>query len=191
MKLTHQLILASNSPRRREILEKAGFEFTVQVKEIDECFPEAMPSEEVAPYLARQKALAFGELSADSLVITADTVVIADGHILNKPQDKADAERMLWLLSGRVHEVITGVCIRTNQEFISFSDKASVTIKKLTEEEIDYYIETCKPYDKAGAYGIQDFFGMVCVQSIQGSFYTVMGLPAHALYERLMPWKVK
>ncbi|MFN3588280.1 MAG: Maf family nucleotide pyrophosphatase [Spirosomataceae bacterium] len=191
MKLTHQLILASNSPRRKEILEKAGFEFSIQVKEIDECFPDTMPVEEVAPYLAKQKALAFGELSADSLVITADTVVIAEGQILNKPQDKADAERMLWLLSNRVHEVVTGVCIRTNEELISFSDKAYVTIKKLTKEEIDYYIETCKPFDKAGAYGIQDFFGMVCVQGIQGSFYTVMGLPAHALYEKLLPWQKK
>lgn len=191
MKLTHQLILASNSPRRKEILEKAGFEFSIQVKEIDECFPDTMPVEEVAPYLAKQKALAFGELSDDSLVITADTVVIAEGQILNKPQDKADAERMLWLLSNRVHEVVTGVCIRTNEELISFSDKAYVTIKKLTKEEIDYYIETCKPFDKAGAYGIQDFFGMVCVQGIQGSFYTVMGLPAHALYEKLLPWQKK
>lgn len=191
MKLTHQLILASNSPRRREILEKAGFEFTVQVKEIDESFPQTMPADEVAPYLAKEKALAFGELSADNLIVTADTVVVVDGQILNKPKDKEDAKRMLGLLSNRVHEVITGVCIRTNEDVISFSDKALVSIKNLTNEEIDYYIETCQPFDKAGAYGIQDFFGMVCVQGIQGSFYTVMGLPAHALYERLLPWKMK
>lgn len=189
MKLTHQLVLASNSPRRKEILEKAGFEFTVQVKEIDESFSESIPVEDVAVYLAEKKARAFGSLAADVLIVTADTVVVVEGQILNKPQDKADAERMLWLLSNRTHEVITGVCIRTNERVISFSDKALVSIKELTAEEIAYYIETCKPFDKAGAYGIQDFFGMVCVQAIQGSFYTVMGLPAHKLYEELKPWK--
>lgn len=189
MKLTHQLVLASNSPRRKEILEKAGFEFTVQVKEIDESFSESIPVEDVAVYLAEKKARAFGSLAADMLIVTADTVVVVEGQILNKPQDKADAERMLWLLSNRTHEVITGVCIRTNERVISFSDKALVSIKELTAEEIAYYIETCKPFDKAGAYGIQDFFGMVCVQAIQGSFYTVMGLPAHKLYEELKPWK--
>lgn len=191
MKLSKTLVLASNSPRRREIMHNAGYEFTVKVIPTDESFSEEMPVEEVPVFLARTKAECFRENLQDEIILCADTVVIIDQEdikkstILNKPADAAEAKVMLRMLSGRVHRVITGVCVMTSDETIGFADTSYVHFKELSDWEIDYYIERCKPFDKAGAYGVQDFIGMIGIPKIEGSFYTVMGLPIHRVYEVL------
>jgi septum formation protein len=185
MKLTKQLILASNSPRRKQILADAGFEFTVSVKEIDESFSTKMPVNEVAEYLARKKAEAYTDISENTIILTADTIVAVDNLILNKPADKNGAKEMLKKLSGRTHVVHTGVCLRLGNIENSFTDTTIVSFKALTDNEIEYYIETCKPFDKAGAYGVQDFIGMVGIDKIEGSYFTVMGLPIHRVYKEL------
>lgn len=185
MQLSRPLILASNSPRRREIMQNAGFEFTVKVKPTDESFSSEMPVEEVPVYLAKTKAECFKDEIQNEIILCADTVVIVDGKILNKPANATEAKAMLQLQSGKTHRVITGVCIMTNEETITFSDTTFVTFKELSDSEIDYYIKTCKPFDKAGSYGVQDFIGMIGIPSITGSFYTVMGLPIHLVYENL------
>ncbi|MES2798361.1 MAG: Maf family protein [Bacteroidota bacterium] len=185
MKLSKNLILASNSPRRKQILSDAGFEFTVSVKEIDESFSTEIPVIEVAEYLAKKKASAFYENLDNTIILTADTIVAVDNLILNKPADKKGAVEMLKKLSGRTHVVHTGVCLRLGNIENSFTDTTVVSFKALTDSEIDYYIETCKPYDKAGAYGVQDFIGMVGIDKIEGSYFTVMGLPIHRVYKEL------
>lgn len=188
MKLSKPLVLASNSPRRKEIMHNAGYEFTVKVIPTDENFSEEMPVEEVPVFLARTKAECFRENLQDEIILCADTVVIIDQEnkkstILNKPANHAVAKEMLRMLSGRVHRVITGVCVMTTEETIGFADTSFVHFKELSDWEIDYYIERCKPFDKAGAYGVQDFIGMIGIPKIEGSFYTVMGLPIHRVYE--------
>jgi septum formation protein len=188
IKLNKKLILASNSPRRKQILNDAGFDFTVSVKEIDESFSTEIPVNMVAEYLAKKKAEAFSEISDQIIVLTADTIVAVDNLILNKPADKNGAADMLKKLSGRTHVVHTGVCLRVGNIENSFTDTTIVSFKSLTDNEIDYYIETCKPFDKAGAYGVQDFIGMVGIDKIEGSYFTVMGLPIHRVYEALQPY---
>lgn len=194
MKLSKPLVLASNSPRRKEIMHNAGYEFTVKVIPTDESFSADMPVEEVPVFLARTKAECFRENLQDEIILCADTVVIIDqentkkSNILNKPADAAEAKEMLRTLSGRVHRVITGVCVMTAEETICFADTSYVHFKKLFDWEIDYYIERCKPFDKAGAYGVQDFIGMIGIPKIEGSFYTVMGLPIHQVYEVLLKY---
>lgn len=191
MKLSKPLVLASNSPRRKEIMHNAGYEFTVKVIPTDESFSEEMPVEEVPVFLARTKAECFRESVQDEIILCADTVVIIEqenikkSKILNKPADAAEAKEMLRMLSGRVHRVITGVCVMTADETIGLADTSYVHFKELSDWEIDYYIERCKPFDKAGAYGVQDFIGMIGIPKIEGSFYTVMGLPIHRVYEVL------
>lgn len=185
MQLSKPLVLASNSPRRKEIMQNAGFQFSVKVIPTDETFSAEMPVEEVPVYLARNKALCFETLIQDEIILCADTVVVVDGHVINKPTDHHDAVRMLKLLSGRTHSVITGVCLMTNQEIITFADTTHVSFKELSAWEIEYYIEKCQPFDKAGSYGVQDFIGMIGITSIEGSFYTVMGLPIHLVYANL------
>ena len=190
MKLSKPLVLASNSPRRKEIMQNAGYEFTVEVIQTDESFSADMPVEEVPVFLARTKAEFFREKLQDEIIICADTVVIIDqenkkSSILNKPADHSEAKEMLRLLSGRAHRVITGVCVMTAEEIVGFADTSYVHFKKLSDWEIDYYVEGCKPFDKAGAYGVQDFIGMIGIPKIEGSFYTVMGLPIHRVYEAL------
>jgi septum formation protein len=177
-----KIVLASNSPRRKEILSQAGFRFDVEVREIEESFPAEMELEKVPEFLAENKAGKFTEDLEDRLIITADTVVIAQGQILNKPQDKKEAIAMLTLLSDKEHKVVTGVCILANNYKKVFSDTTLVSFNKLTDSEINYYIDTCNPFDKAGSYGVQDFIGMIGVRSINGSFYNVMGLPIHKVY---------
>lgn len=177
-----KIVLASNSPRRKEILSQAGFRFDVEVREIEESFPAEMELEKVPEFLAENKASKFTEDLEDRLIITADTVVIAQGQILNKPQDKKEAIAMLTLLSDKEHKVVTGVCILSNNYKKVFSDTTLVSFNKLTDSEINYYIDTCNPFDKAGSYGVQDFIGMIGVRSINGSFYNVMGLPIHKVY---------
>ena len=172
----YQVVLASKSPRRQELLRGMGVDFMVLTKEIVETYPADMSPEEVPVYLSKIKSLEFNdkELPYDYLLITSDTVVICEGEILGKPKDREDAERMLQLLSGKTHHVVTGVTVRSN-----------VTFAALDDEEIDYYIERCKPYDKAGAYGIQEWIGYVGISGLEGSFYNVMGLPTRKLYQCL------
>lgn len=181
------IILGSNSPRREQLFKELGLKFQVLAKDVDETIPTQFRREDIAMFLARKKALAYkAEVLESGIVITADTLVAVDDLILGKPTDEKDAERMLRLLSGRRHQVITGVCIMSNRKSESFFVKTDVSFKVLREEEIKYYIQTCKPLDKAGAYGIQEWIGMIGVDYIQGSFYNVMGLPIKELYENLL-----
>jgi septum formation protein len=183
----YHIILASKSPRRQELLRGMGVDFEILTKETDESFPLEMPLDEVPKYLSLQKSLAFAddELPADYLLITSDTVVICEGEILGKPKNKEDAERMLRLLSGKTHHVVTGVTVRSAEKTEPFAVRSNVTFAELDAEEINYYIEHCKPYDKAGAYGIQEWIGYVGISGLEGSFYNVMGLPTRKLYQCL------
>ena len=181
------IILASNSPRRRELLAGLDLDFEVKVlPDIDESYPDNLPAAEVAGYISREKAAPYRTLiGEDDLVITADTVVIVGDEVLGKPKDAEDARRMLQLISGRTHQVITGVCLLTTDKKHSFSVTTDVTFKQLSEDEINYYIEHYKPFDKAGAYGIQEWIGYVGVTSINGSYFNVMGLPVQRLWEEI------
>jgi septum formation protein len=188
MILSSELLLGSGSPRRKEILEHAGFRFSVEVKPTDEDFPIEMSPEEVPVYLSRKKADAFDSSYNHQIVICADTVVILDEKILNKPKNETEAKQMLESLSGRKHSVVTGVVMKSSGFRVEFADRCEVFFDALSKSEIDYYIETCKPFDKAGSYGIQDFIGMARIKRLEGSFYTVMGLPIHLVYEHLKPF---
>ena len=182
-----RIILASNSPRRRELLGGLDLDFEVKVlPDIDESYPDNLPAAEVAGYISREKAAPYRTLIGESdLVITADTVVIVGDEVLGKPKDAEDARRMLQLISGRTHQVITGVCLLTIDKEHAFSVTTDVTFKQLSEDEITYYIEHYKPFDKAGAYGIQEWIGYVGVTSISGSYFNVMGLPMQRLWEEI------
>ena len=192
--LRYPLVLASGSPRRKQLMTDAGFSFTIETRPTDELFPETMPVDAVAEYLARQKAEQFLPDLNDRIVLCADTVVIVDSQILNKPQNEADARQMLQQLSGRTHRVRTGVAILApdehgNPDLQSFTDETIVQFVSLTDDEITYYIRTCKPFDKAGSYGAQDFIGLVGIERLDGSFYTVMGLPTHRVYQALKAYE--
>ena len=183
----YHIILASKSPRRQELLRGMGVDFEILTKETPENYPLDLSLEEVPKYLSLQKSLAFTneELPADFLLITSDTVVICEGEILGKPKDREDAARMLQLLSGKIHHVVTGVTVRSMEKTESFAVRSNVTFAQLDAEEIDFYIEHCKPFDKAGAYGIQEWIGYVGISGLEGSFYNVMGLPTRKLYQCL------
>lgn len=183
----YHLVLASNSPRRKELLKGLGFDFEVRViPDIDESHPDDLPPEEVPCFLARKKADAYvATMKADELVITADTVVILDGRILEKPKDREEAVEMLHRLSGRKHKVVTGVVLNSHEVHRTFSVVSTVDFAELTDEEITYYVDRFKPFDKAGAYGIQEWIGYIGVRGIEGSFYNVMGLPVQKLYQEL------
>jgi septum formation protein len=183
-----KIYLASKSPRRKEIISNAGFEFELVSIDVEEDFPEDMPLEGVAEYLANKKADACLELPRDGILLTSDTIVIIGNEILNKPENKEEARQMLEKLSGRTHLVITGVCLRDKAKSISLSDVSKVTFAELSFDEIEDYINTPSPYDKAGAYGIQDGLGMLAVKSIEGSYFNIMGLPIHRVYEELNKW---
>ena len=185
--LPHKIILASNSPRRKELLAGLDVQFEVRVlKGIDESYPATLPTAEIAEYIAQKKAAAYREtIAADELVITADTIVVLGDEVLGKPKDAADAHRMLRELSGQTHQVITGVVLTTKERQEHFSVVSNVTFKELTDDEIDYYVETYKPMDKAGAYGIQEWIGYVGVTRLEGSYFNVMGLPVQRIYEAL------
>lgn len=180
------IILASKSPRRSQLLREAGFTFTVQAQDVDESFPPEMPVEEVAAYLARRKALASAAYIRDrEIILSADSVVIIDGRIYNKPADYGEAFQMIRLLSGRQHSVITGVCLLGAEQERTFSDRTEVYFDDLSDEEIDYYIRACRPFDKAGAYGVQEWIGLCKIRRIEGSYANVMGLPVHRVYQEL------
>ncbi len=181
-----KLILASGSPRRQELLEYSGIiPFDKRVKEIDEIFSPDMDITQVASFLAREKAMVFDDIAEDEVYITADTIVICEGKIYGKPKDKVDAIKILSELSGIEHTVITGVCLRSASETYVFDDISRVKIADITSEEIEYYIDTCKPFDKAGSYGIQDWLGVCKVEYIYGSYSNIMGMPMQKVYEEL------
>ncbi|MBF9253569.1 septum formation protein Maf [Pontibacter sp. 172403-2] len=190
MNLLHPLLLASNSPRRKELLAGLGLPFDVRVKEVREDFPEHLKRAAVAEFLASHKADAYAADIETEALITADTIVCLGDKILNKPQHDEEAFAMLRALSGTSHEVITGVCILTKQQKTVFHDVTKVYFKQLSDAEIDYYITHYKPYDKAGAYGIQEWIGMAGIERIEGSYYNVVGLPVQKLYQQLVELKV-
>lgn len=180
----YNIILASNSPRRKELLAGLGIDFDIRVLPgIKEQYPEELSVEKISAFLAAQKAEANKQSMNDKdLLITADTVVVCDGKALGKPQNETAAAAMLQTLSGKTHQVITGVCLTSREKQTVFSVSTDVTFRRLTNEEINYYISKFKPYDKAGAYGIQEWIGYIGVESIYGSFFNVMGLPVQRLY---------
>ncbi|WP_343667500.1 Maf family protein [Chitinophaga sp.] len=181
-----RVILGSQSPRRKQLLEQAGIPFEVKVVDTAETFPADMHIKDIPVHIARQKALAVAPLcQADDIIITADTVVVLDNAIIGKPKDRDDAIRILSALSGREHRVITGVIIRRNGEEDAFSKETAVHFKPLTTEQITYYVDNFKPYDKAGAYAIQEWIGAVGIDRIDGCFYNVMGLPVSNVVEKL------
>ncbi|GAB1445097.1 Maf-like protein [Flammeovirgaceae bacterium] len=167
-------------------MKEAGFEFTIEKPEEDESFPFSMPVHEVPRYLAEKKAKSIEyKLKGNEVILTSDTVVIIDGQILNKPKDRDEAITMLSQLSGKTHTVITAVCLLSKSKVDCFDDSTKVTFKELSENEITYYVDHYKPFDKAGAYGAQDWIGMVGINKIDGSYFTVMGLPMHKVYTHL------
>lgn len=182
------IILASQSPRRQELLSGLGLRFRqMTLPNVDESYPASMPAQEVARYLSRKKAEAYRDIIEEhSLLITADTIVVLGEEILGKPRDEAEAIAMLRKLQGQSHQVITGVTLCTKQRIHSLQDIATVHFAELSDEDIRYYVEQYQPLDKAGAYGIQEWIGYRGIRSIEGSFYTVMGLPTHALSEALL-----
>lgn len=185
MNFKHPLILASSSPRRQYLLTEAGFTFRVNAPNIDESFSSEMPVELVPSYLAEKKAKALLPELQNEIVIASDTVVILGKKILNKPIDRAEAIDMLQMLSGKTHVVITAVCLLSKEKQIVFDDRTEVTFASLSLPEIEYYVDHHKPFDKAGAYGAQDWLGMIGVEKINGSYFTVMGLPIHKVYQQL------
>lgn len=182
-----KILLASGSPRRRELLAMIAPDFAVAPgRDVDESYPSDIPAEKVAEYLSKVKADAYIDLLADDeIIITADTVVIIDGRILGKPAGRDDAVAMLRSLSGRRHKVVTGVTVTARDRSISFDETTVVEFAPLSDDEIDTYVDTFRPYDKAGAYGIQEWIGAVGIKGIEGCYYNVMGLPVHTLYHRL------
>jgi MAF protein len=183
----YKILLASNSPRRRELLEGIDINYNVvTIPDIDESYPSELKGEQIPEYIARKKAEAYATMLDDNtLIITADTVVILDGVIYGKPKDETDAINMLEALSGKTHKVITGVCLRSREKEVLFSSISSVTFAKLTLDEIKYYVSLYKPFDKAGSYGIQEWIGYVAVERIEGSYFNIMGLPIQKLYTEL------
>lgn len=183
----YNIVLASSSPRRRELLAMMDINFDVAPKlEIDESFPESMDLDDVPAYLSTKKSFAYKkQLSPDQLYITADTLVILDKEILGKPQSEDEAKAMLRKLSGRTHRVVTGVTIFTDSRSVTFSVTSEVDFAELSDDEIDYYVTRFHPTDKAGAYGVQEWIGAMAIRGIRGSYYNVMGLPTHRLYKEL------
>lgn len=180
-----KLLLASQSPRRKELLSSLGFDFEVVKIDCEEILPEDIRIEEGAAYLSELKAKAFRELANDEVLITADTVVAIEDQILGKPKDEHEAKQMLRLLSGKTHQVYTGITIKSGSKTITETDVADVELDEMTDDEIEYYIQNYKPFDKAGSYGIQEWLGMAKISRMNGSFYTIMGLPTHLVYKIL------
>ena len=186
-----KLVLASKSPRRKQLLEQAGFSFEIRTLEVEEDYPETMPVEEVAPYLAQKKARESVSLlqSDEEILLTADSVVILHGDILEKPKDRADALQMLARLSGQQHTVITGVCLKSRSREMAFRGISQVYFEPLSQEEIAHYVDTYEPYDKAGSYAIQEWIGLCKIYRIEGTYANVMGLPMDLVYKRLIEFQ--
>ena len=185
MKRFTNLILASGSPRRKQLLEAVGFEFEVKTIEFDEVFPNDMDVDKVAEYLAIEKNKAHRKAFGEGTIITADTVVIFSGNILGKPKDEKEAKKVIKILSGKIHKVMSGVCISSSKKSISFASTTEVKFHNLTDDEIAYYVDNHRPLDKAGSYGIQDWVGLIGVEWIKGSYYNVVGLPVDQVYQVL------
>jgi septum formation protein len=179
------IILASKSPRRQELLTLMDLDFRIVLREVDESYPDNLTPGEIAVYIARQKAAAFDEIIGNEVVLTADTIVSIEGHILGKPRNEAHAIEMLKMLSGKTHQVITGVCLFYQQKYHSFYEVSDVTFRTLTDEEITSYVTRYKPMDKAGSYGIQEWIGVTSMARINGSYTNVVGLPTERLYREL------
>ena len=190
--MKYKIILASNSPRRKELLAGLDVQFEVRIiPGIDESYPETLPTMEIAEYIAQKKAKAYRETMADDeLIITADTIVVLDDKVLGKPKDAEEARCMLHALSGKTHQVVTGVVLTTKELQKHFSVVSNVTFKTLSDNEIDYYVDTYKPMDKAGAYGIQEWIGYVGVTRLEGSYFNVMGLPVQRIYEAMKEFSI-
>ena len=180
-----KIILASKSPRRQELLHLMDVDFRIVLKDVDESYPDNLTPEEIAVYIAEKKARAFDESVDEEIVLTADTIVSVDGYILGKPENKAHAVEMLQMLSGKAHKVITGVCILHKHKYNLFHDVSEVFFRKLTTEEIQFYVDKYEPLDKAGAYGIQEWIGLTGIERINGSYTNVVGLPTEKLYQQL------
>ena len=180
-----KILLASNSPRRKELLTNLGYDFEVVSIDCDEIYPANLKVENIAEFLSELKSNSFRTLENDEVLITADTIVALDNEVLGKPKDEEHAKIMLQKLSGKTHQVYTGITIRTPEKSISKTDVALVEIDKLSENEIDFYLKNYKPFDKAGSYGIQEWFGMAKIRKMEGSYYTIMGLPTHLVYSIL------
>lgn len=186
----YQIVLASQSPRRQELLSGLNIPFDVHEINVDESYPHELVGVDIPMYLAEKKANAYAKkMDKNTLLITADTIVWHEGRVFNKPIDKNDAIFMLKSLSGKTHQVITGVCISTNNQRKTFHVISEVRFARLTDNEIEYYLENYQPYDKAGAYGVQEWIGFIGVEYIEGSYYNVMGLPVQRLYNELKRWK--
>ncbi|MDN3580276.1 Maf family nucleotide pyrophosphatase [Mucilaginibacter flavus] len=181
-----KIILASKSPRRQELLRLMDLDFEVVLKEVDESYPDGLTPQEVAVYIARKKAEAFDQEVGDEVVLTADTIVCVDGLILGKPETPQHAIEMLQMLSGKIHLVVTGVCILYKGKYNSFFDVSEVFFRQMSLEEISSYVEQYNPLDKAGSYGIQERIGLIGIQKIQGSYTNVVGLPTEKLYAQLI-----
>lgn len=183
----YKVILASNSPRRKELLGGLSIDFQVRtLQDIDESYPDTLRGEEIPMYISGKKASAYKQaMAADEMIITADTIVYDNGQVLGKPKDRGEAIQMLRQLSGHAHEVITGVSIVTKEKTTQFASTSKVFFASLTDEEITYYVDNYRPFDKAGAYGIQEWIGYVAVTRIEGSYFNVMGLPIQRLYTEL------
>jgi len=180
------IILASKSPRRQELLEQMDLDFRIVLKDVDESYPDNLMPEEIAVYIAQKKATAFDEIVSDEVVLTADTIVSIEGHILGKPETEEHAIEMLKMLSGKTHQVITGVCLFYKHKYHSFYDVSDVTFRVLTHDEISTYVTKYKPMDKAGSYGIQEWVGIAGIVKINGSYTNVVGLPTEKLYQALI-----
>lgn len=184
----YKVILASNSPRRKELLAGLGVDYEVRtLPDVDESYPETLQGADIPLFIAKEKADAYQSMiQPDELMITADTIVWLNGKVLGKPEDREDALQMLRDMSGRTHEVFTGVCITTTEWQHSFSAQTEVRFSELSEEEISYYVDKYQPMDKAGAYGVQEWIGFIGVENISGSYYNIMGLPVQRLYRELL-----
>ena len=182
----YTITLGSASPRRKQLLTELGIEFSIKTTQKEEEYPQNLDGAEIAEFLAKQKAEVISkELTGNYLLITADTIVIQNNEILHKPKDKDEAQRILQNLSGKSHKVISGVCIKSAKKEVVFSSETEVTFNKLSEDEILYYIDNFKPFDKAGSYGIQQWIGYIGIEKIKGSYNNVVGLPTAELYQKL------
>lgn len=180
-----KILLGSNSPRRKELLQSLGFDFEVVSIDCDEVFPENLSVENIAGYLSELKADAYRNLEKNEILLTSDTIVTFEGKVLGKPKNREEAIEMLQHLSGKTHQVYTAVSFKNSEKIITKTDVADVEFSGITDQEINFYIENYHPFDKAGSYGIQEWLGMAKISKINGSFYTIMGLPTHLVYETL------
>jgi len=183
---TKNIILASGSPRRQQFLKDLNLDFTIQLKEVEEIYPKELKGKEIVKYLAKLKASPFTNLKENDALVTADTIVWHEGKMLGKPKSEDDAIKMLQSLSGKTHKVYSGVCLKSANKEVIFSDTTKVYFKKLSLEEIEFYVKNFKPLDKAGSYGIQEWIGLIGVNKIEGSYFNVMGFPVHKFYKEIL-----